>query len=167
MNPLAKIGLTVVLMSGLTACTSLQYFETLTPGERAVMVCERQGGIRRLDADINRYGRLIRSARQAIATGYRLDEVCTHREVEVGTKTVCNTESTPTGTQRVCSEERQFQRKRICSNVRSRVDAATEQSNIRVWTQELASSQSQRTQRFQACFAEVSTLSAEEAYRRY
>ena len=167
MNLLTKMVFLAVLMGGLTACTSLRYFETLTPGERAVMVCERQGSIRRLDADINRYGRLIRSARQAIATGYRLDEVCTHREVEVGTKTVCNTEITSKGEQRVCAEERQFQRKRICSNVRSRVDAATEQSNIKVWTQELASSQSQRTQRFQACFAEVSTLSAEEAYRRY
>lgn len=167
MNLLAKMVFIVALISGLTACTSLQDFEALTPGERAVMVCERQSSIRRLDADINRYGRLIRSARQAIAAGYRIDEVCAHREVEVGTKTVCKTESTPTGTQRVCSEKRQFQRKRICSNVRSRVDAATEQSNIRVWTQELASSQSQRTQRFQACFAEVSTLSAEEAYRRY
>lgn len=167
MNLLAKMVFGVALMGALTACTSLEYFESLTPGERAVMVCERQGSIRRLDADINRYARLIRSARQAIATGYRTDQVCTYREVEVGTKTVCNTEITPLGEQRVCSEERQFQRKRICSNVSSRVDAATEQSNIRVWTQELARSQSQRTQRFQACFSEVSTLSAEEAYRRY
>ena len=167
MHTTGKIGLSLALVGTLAACTSLEYFQTLTPGERAVMVCERQGSIRRMDADINRYSRLIRSAREAIATGYRIDEVCSYREVEVGTKTVCNTESTPTGTRRVCSEERQFQRKRICSNVRSRVDAATEQSNIGVWTQERAHRQSQRTQLFQACFAEVSTLSAEEAYRRY
>ncbi len=167
MNILAKTALGMALMVTLTACTSLRHFEALTPGERAVLVCERQAGIARLDADISRYGRLIQSAQEAIAMGYRIDQVCAHREVVTGTKTVCQTETTPTGEQVICQEKNQFRRKRECTNVRSRVDAATERSNIAIWTQALASSESQRNQRFQACFAEVSMLSAEEAYRRY
>lgn len=167
MNILPKMALGIALMVALTACTSLRHFEALSPGERAVLVCERQPGIQRLDADISRYGHLIQSARQAIAIGYRTDQVCSHREVVTGTKTVCQTESTPIGEQVICQEKNQFRRKRECTQVRTGVDAATEQSNIAIWTQTLASSQSQRQQRFQACFAEVSMLNAEEAFRRY
>lgn len=167
MNILPKMALGMAMLVTLTACTSLRHFEALSPGERAVLVCERQAGIQRLDADISRYGHLIQSAQQAIATGYRTDQVCSHREVVTGTKTVCQTESTPKGEQVICQEKNQFRRKRECTQVRSRVDVATEQSNIDIWAQTLASSRSERQQRFQACFAEVSMLSAEEAYRRY
>lgn len=151
----------------LVGCTSFSDFQALSPNERAFLVCERQATVRNNDADVRRYSRLITSARQAIAQGYRLEQQCEYREVPTGTKTVCESISTPQGERLVCEEKTQFSTKRDCRNIRIRVDAAMERSNIEIWTQALASAQARRDQIFQLCFQEVSAMSAADAYKRY
>lgn len=155
------------LLTGCALTMSLSDFEAMSAAERATLVCQRQSQVRHHQSEINRYQFLISSARQAISQGHRTDKQCERREIETGGITSCRTINTNRGQEVICEEKKEYETKRSCRDVRIPVDVALEQSNISAWSAELGQAQSRHDQIHRACFNDVVTLNAAEAYRRY
>ncbi|HEY7905865.1 MAG TPA: hypothetical protein VIC53_02975, partial [Wenzhouxiangella sp.] len=123
-------GLAVLVLS---ACTSLQDFEAMSPHERATAVCQRQGDVRQYQANISRHERLIWSAQQAISKGHRKEQVCEQRQVETGSTTSCESMDEGNSTRVVCKEKKEYTKQRVCFDRQVPVDVALEQSNMNIW----------------------------------
>ena len=163
---LPALTLTVLTVTLLSACASVDSFRKMTPLQRAHEVCTSVNGYTQLDREEREHANKAAEIRQVLDRGYRLHESCRTVEASKAPELACPSRSVRHGDTR-CSKEQGGKYKRICRDIPVSIDGALEKEKLANHEMQLQVRAIDKQRFYQRCHAEVVTLSAEQAFDYY
>ena len=153
----------------LTACTTIEDFQAMSPDERAEAVCSATGAARQRSSTLAGINNQIATKEQLLATGYRVYEDCQVVPVSVPARTAdcsgksgneldqCQRSNTPARTEY----------RRLCREIPVPIDYNYESSALRDLRMAREDQQELHDQQNYSCVARARSLSATDAYLLY
>ena len=162
-----------MLCALVSGCVSVDDFRKMSPAERAVFVCDRNGEVKGLGKQIEDMAADIAEIEEALHRGYRVHRSC--KQVPVtGTTTSRKTvksKCTPDGKggqvceeQEVITEEPTTEYRTVCEEIPVAIDPEFEKEKLRSEQWRIEDVAAIRNEVYAACILEVESMTAEEAY---
>ncbi len=155
-NVAAFCGLLAAAL-GMGGCAAtLEDFESMTSYERTQYVCERDPAVKRLDALRRDASSQLRDTESALARGYRIHNSCRQQPFVIPSAT-CGSDGN-------CTAKAETVFRTVCEDLPVAIDGQLEQDKLSLLHDRLADIEADLHHNFASCSAEVSDLTAQQAF---
>ncbi len=150
----------------LSACASLDDFQQMDTQTRTEYVCERDRLVSHQRDKLAEVKNTIAEIEQALLNGYRLVEACTETIVE-SSETVCVSSQVNGQLVTTCTATEEPTLEKICTDTPVAIDGELEKEKLVEWQKEQLYAERRVNDAYMACFNEVGSMTAEQAYDYY